>query len=72
MQREEVDRRLIAAIAELPERQRTAIVLTYHEGLSNADTADVLETTVSSVEALLVRAKRAMRDKLGPILDGSS
>jgi RNA polymerase sigma-70 factor, ECF subfamily len=72
MQREEVDRRLIAAIAELPERQRVAIVLTYHEGLSNADTADVLETTVSSVEALLVRAKRALRDKLGPILDGSS
>jgi RNA polymerase sigma-70 factor (ECF subfamily) len=72
MQRAEVDRKLNAAIAELPERQRVAIALTYHEGLANADTAAVLDTSVSSVEALLVRAKRTLREKLGPIFDGSS
>jgi RNA polymerase sigma-70 factor (ECF subfamily) len=71
MQRAEVDRKLNAAIAELPERQRVAIVLTYHEGLANADTAAVLDTSVSSVEALLVRAKRTLREKLGPIFDAS-
>lgn len=72
MQRDEVDRRLTTAIAGLPERQRAAIVLTYHEGLGNAETAGVLETSVSGVEALLVRAKRTLRDKLGAILDGPS
>lgn len=56
-------------IAELPERQRAAIVLTYYEGFSNAETASVLETTISSVEALLVRAKRTLRGKLGVIAD---
>src|SRR5262245_18868949 len=68
-EREQADRRVVAAIAELPDRQRAAIVLTYHEGLSNADTAAVLETSVSGVEALLVRAKRTLREKLGGIAD---
>jgi RNA polymerase sigma-70 factor (ECF subfamily) len=72
MQREYVDRRLNAAIAALPDRQRAAIVLTYYEGLGNAETAAVLETSVSGVEALLVRARRTLREKLGPVLDGSS
>jgi len=61
----ERDRRLAAAIGELPERQRAAIVLTYQEGLSNADVAEVLDTSVSSIEALLVRAKRTLRAALG-------
>jgi RNA polymerase sigma-70 factor, ECF subfamily len=60
----EVDRQVAVAIGELPERQRAAIVLTYHEGLSNAETAEILDTSISGVEALLVRAKRALRTKL--------
>src|SRR3954469_4898716 len=55
------DRRLMAAIDTLPARQRAAIVLTYQEGLSNAEVAVVLDTSVSSVETLLVRGKRALR-----------
>ena len=61
----ERDRRLAAAIDALPERQRAAIVLTYQEGLSNAEAAAVLDTSVSGVETLLVRAKRALRTRLG-------
>lgn len=57
----ERDRRLAAAIGALPDRQRAAIVLTYQGGLSNAEVADVLDTSLSSVETLLVRAKRALR-----------
>lgn len=60
----ERDRELADAIAALPERQRAAIVLTYQEGLSNAEVAAVLDTSVSSVETLLVRAKRALRGTL--------
>ena len=60
----ERDRALAAAIDALPERQRAAIVLTYQEGLGNAEVAAVLDTSVSSVETLLVRAKRALRATL--------
>jgi RNA polymerase sigma-70 factor (ECF subfamily) len=57
----ERDRRLAAAVDALPERQRAAIVLTYQEGLGNAEVADVLDTSISGVETLLVRARRALR-----------
>jgi RNA polymerase sigma-70 factor (ECF subfamily) len=69
MERREVDQAVAAAIADLPERQRAAIALTYNEGFSNAETAATLGTTVSAVETLLVRAKRALRQRLGPMLD---
>jgi RNA polymerase sigma-70 factor (ECF subfamily) len=58
------DQRLAAAISRLPERQRTAIALTYSEGLSNAETADILDTSVSAVETLLSRAKATLRRAL--------
>lgn len=57
----ERDRRVAAAVDALPERQRAAIVLTYQEGLGNAEVADVLDTSISGVETLLVRARRALR-----------
>jgi RNA polymerase sigma-70 factor, ECF subfamily len=60
----ELDQSIATAIDALPERQRTAILLTYAEGLSNAATARVLGTSVSGVETLLVRAKRALRAAL--------
>ncbi|MEJ0074265.1 MAG: sigma-70 family RNA polymerase sigma factor [Alphaproteobacteria bacterium] len=59
------DARLAAAIAALPPRQRAALVLTYQEGLSNAEVADVLESSVSGVETLLVRARRTLRHAFG-------
>ena len=40
-------------------------MLTYQEGLGNAEAAAVLDTSVSGVETLLVRAKRALRAALG-------
>ena len=65
LEQRERDRRLAAAIDALPARQRAAIVLTYQEGLGNAEAAAVLDTSVSGVETLLVRAKRALRAALG-------
>ena len=65
MEQSEADRELAAAIARLPERQRAGILLTYREGLSNAETAEVLGTSISGVETLLVRAKRTLRGALG-------
>jgi RNA polymerase sigma-70 factor, ECF subfamily len=62
----ERDRLLALAVGALPERQRAATVLSYQEGLSNAEVAAVLDTSVSSVETLLVRAKRTLRAALDP------
>ena len=61
---DERERLLAAAIADLPARQRTAIVLTYSEGMSNAQVADILDTSVSAVETLLVRGKQNLRAHL--------
>lgn len=66
---DERERLLQAAIANLPDRQRTAIVLTYTEGMSNAQVADILDTSVSAVETLLVRGKQNLRRALGSFID---
>jgi RNA polymerase sigma-70 factor (ECF subfamily) len=72
LERDERDRRVASAIAELPARERAAIALTYADGLSNAETAAVLGTSVSAVETLLVRARRSLRARLGPLLGGDA
>ncbi|MBI2977925.1 MAG: sigma-70 family RNA polymerase sigma factor, partial [Rhodospirillales bacterium] len=61
--------KVAAAIAELPERQRVALVLTYFEELSNAEVAGLLGASVGGIEGLLVRARRALRLRLGPASD---
>ena len=66
----ERERLLAAAVAELPARQRTAIVLTYSEGMSNAQVADILDTSVSAIETLLVRGKQNLRARLGHLIEG--
>jgi RNA polymerase sigma-70 factor (ECF subfamily) len=57
-------RRVAAAIEDLPERQRAALVLCYYEEMSNAEAAAVLDVPVTAVEALLVRARRGLRQRL--------
>jgi RNA polymerase sigma-70 factor, ECF subfamily len=66
---DERERLVKAAIAELPTRQRTAIVLTYGDGMSNAQVAEVLDTSVSAVETLLVRGKQNLRRALDSVID---
>jgi RNA polymerase sigma-70 factor, ECF subfamily len=66
---DEREQQLARAIADLPARQRTAIVLTYSEGMSNAQVADILGTSVSAVETLLVRGKQNLRARLGRVMD---
>ena len=68
---------LEAALAELPDRQRQAVVLRHIEGLSNPEIAAVMEIGVEAVESLTARGKRALaavlsgqRDALGYEDDG--
>ncbi len=53
-----------AAVADLPDRLRAAVTLTYDGGLSNAEAAKALDVSVKALESLLVRARRALREKL--------
>ena len=55
---------LDAAIAALPERQRTALVLCHHQGMPNRDAAVVLNVSVDALESLLARARRTLRQQL--------
>lgn len=55
---------LFGAIAKLPLNQRTAFTLHKVEGLSHAEIADILKTSVSSVESLIFRARQNLRSLL--------
>ncbi len=61
------------AIKQLPERQRAAIVFAHQEGLSNIETAEIMEISVEAVESLLSRGRRGLRkllEDLRPELEG--
>ena len=53
-----------ASVLALPDRQRAAIVLTYYEGVSNAEAASILGIGVKALESLLVRARQALTRSL--------
>ncbi len=54
----------LAALGDLTERHRAAIVLTYYEELPNVAAAEVLEMKLKAFESLLLRARGAMRAAL--------
>ena len=61
------------AIQKLPERQRAAIVFTHQEGLSNIETAQIMEISVEAVESLLSRGRgglRSLLEDIRPELEG--
>jgi len=68
--RGETSRRVQAAMAQLPERQRAALALCYFEGLGNIEAAATLDISIGALESLLVRARRALRDALGDLAEG--
>jgi RNA polymerase sigma-70 factor (ECF subfamily) len=66
---DEREQMLAAAIEKLPARQRSAIVLTYGEGMSNAQVAEILDASVSAVETLLVRGRQNLRRALEGVIN---
>ena len=52
------------AMARLPARQRTVLLLKYDRGLDNREIARVLDMTVSAVERTVSRAKARLREAL--------
>jgi DNA-directed RNA polymerase specialized sigma24 family protein len=61
-------RELLRALGRLPFNQRSAIAMRELEGRSYDEIADTLGVTVPAVEALLVRARRALRVQRAAVL----
>jgi RNA polymerase sigma-70 factor (ECF subfamily) len=59
-----------AALSQLPERQREAIVLCHYQELSNIEAARLMEVSVEALESLLSRGRRALRSSLADLGDG--
>lgn len=64
LEEQDVASRVGEAMAALPERQRRALALFHHEGLSQAEVGEVLGVSDEAVESLLARARRALRKSL--------
>lgn len=66
-------RRVMAALDQLPERQRTAMLLAHYQELGNIETAEVMGISVEAVESLLSRARRqlraSLRDEIAALLE---
>ena len=65
LERQERSASVRAALGALPERQRAAFVLCFYEEHSNKDAAGMLGISVKALESLLVRSRRALKEKLG-------
>lgn len=53
-----------AALRRLPESQRTVLVLTYYQNLSNREVASVMNCSTRAVESLLCRARGNLKKQL--------
>ena len=56
--------RLLNALIELPAKQRVAIVLRIYDEMSYQEIAQIMDRSVSSVDSLLIRAKKNLHRKL--------
>jgi len=57
-------KQLFAALEHLPDRQRSALTLSYLDGYSNIDAAEIMKLNIKAYESLLVRARAKMREEL--------
>jgi RNA polymerase sigma-70 factor (ECF subfamily) len=62
-------RRVSAALAKLPDRQREAVVLCHYQELGNIEAAAVMGVTVEALESLLSRGRRSLRAALADLVE---
>lgn len=55
---------LSQALGDLPERQRSALIMTHYQGLSNREVAEIMDLSVDALESLLSRARRGLKTRL--------
>jgi len=63
---DETSRRVQAALAGLPVRQREALIMRKYHEMSQRETAAAMATTEGAVESLLIRALEGLRKALVP------
>lgn len=61
---QELSARVLQAMQALPERQRLALTLFHHEGLSQVEVGQTMGISDEAVESLLARARRALKASL--------
>ena len=59
-----------AALQNLPDRQRAAILLCHYQERGNIEAAEILGVSVEALESLLARGRRTLRMKLSHLRDG--
>jgi RNA polymerase sigma-70 factor (ECF subfamily) len=64
----ELARKIEEALAELPENQRTAILLCRQDELSYEEIAAVLDCSLSATKSLIHRGRETLKEKLKPYL----
>lgn len=64
-QDEEINRKVSAAIRQLPAKQKEAVYLRYNESLEYEEIAAILEITVESVRKQIYRALKTVREIVG-------
>lgn len=64
LQDRDLSARVAAAMQDLPERQRLALTLFHHDGLSQIEVGRAMGITDEAVESLLARARRALKANL--------
>ena len=69
MSAQETSAQIAAAVAELPEDQRTALILAEYEDRSQTEIAAIMKSSTKSVEARLYRARQFLRHRLAALLD---
>ena len=68
--REEIEKTVFDAIAELPDDLRTAIMLREIDGMSYEEIATTMDCPIGTVRSRIFRAREAIDEKLKPLLDG--
>jgi len=66
---EELQKAVDQAIADLPEKQRLAVILRRYEGLPYEEIAQVLGLSISAVKSQLFRARNVLRESLKVYLE---
>ncbi len=68
MLQNELEQKILEAMADLPENQRAAILLCRQQELSYEDIARVLDCSLSATKSLIHRARETLKQQLKPYL----
>ena len=66
--RRELEQKIEESLAQLPENQRTAILLCRQDELTYEEIAEVLECSLSATKSLIFRARESLKQRLKPYL----